>query len=104
MPTAVAANGLMYSISDKGILSVLNTVTGEMTSRQRIGGKFAASPLLVGDNLYLPSQEGIMTVIDKTTMKVIARNKMDGALMASPAVLGSDLVIRTSKSLVRLAQ
>lgn len=104
MPTAVASNGLMYSISDKGILSVLNTVTGEMTSRQRIGGKFAASPLLVGDNLYLPSQEGIMTVIDKTTMKVIARNKMDGALMASPAVLGSDLVIRTSKSLVRLAQ
>lgn len=104
MPTAVASNGLMYSISDKGILSVLNTATGEIVQRERIGGKFAASPLLVGNNLYLPSQEGLMTVIDKTTMKVVAKNKMDGALMASPAVIGSDLVIRTSKSLVRLAK
>lgn len=103
MPTAVAADGLLYSISDKGILTVLNTTNGEIVSRERIGGKFAASPLLASNTLYLGSQEGVMTVIDRRTMKAVARNSMDGDLMASPAVIGSDLVIRTAKSLQRIA-
>lgn len=102
MPTAVAADGLLYAISDKGILTVLNTTNGEVVSRERIGGKFAASPLLTGSTLYLGSQEGVMTVIDRRSMKPLARNSMDGDLMASPAVLGSDLVIRTAKSLQRI--
>lgn len=103
MPTAVAADGLLYAISDKGILTVLNTTNGEVVSRERIGGKFASSPLLAASTLYLGSQEGVMTVIDRRTMKPLARNSMDGDLMASPAVLGSDLIIRTAKSLQRIA-
>ena len=93
MPTAVAADGLLYAISDKGILTVLNTTNGEILSRARIGGKFAASPLLAGKALYLGSQEGLLTGIDRRTMKPLATNSMDGDLMASPAVRGSDLVM-----------
>lgn len=102
MSTAVADAGLMYSISDKGVLTVLETSSGKIESRQRIGGKFAASPLLTKDALYLPSQEGVMTVLKPVTLEEVASTKMDSALMASPAVIGSDLIIRTEKKLSRV--
>lgn len=102
MPTAVAQSGLMYSISDKGVLTVLETSSGKITDRQRIGGKFASSPLLTKDALYLASQEGVMTVLKPVTLEKLTTTKMDSALMASPAVIGSDLIVRTEKKLARV--
>lgn len=103
MPTAVTADGIVYSIADDGILTMLNAATGEMLDRQRIGGKFAASPLMVGNRLYLLSQEGVITVleVEAATTKTLAKSTMDGGLMASPAIYKSDLIIRTSKSIAR---
>ena len=103
MPTAVSDKGRIYSISDNGILSVLNATNGELIQQLRIGGKFAASPLLTDGKLFLGSQEGIMTILNATDISKIAKNTMDGTLMASPAILGSDLIIRTGKSLSRIA-
>lgn len=102
MPTAVAKSGLVYSISDNGILTVLNATTGKIEDRQRIGGKFASSPLLTNDALYLGSQEGIMTVLKPVTLDKLASTKMDSSLMASPAIIGSDMIVRTEKKLARV--
>lgn len=102
MPTAIGHGGKVYSISDAGVLAVLDATSGKMLKQMRIGGKFAASPLLAGRKLYLPAQDGTMTVIDSGDYRSLAVNSMNGDLMASPAVLGSDLVVRTSKSLLRL--
>lgn len=102
MPTAVAHAGRLYAISDKGILTILNATNGETIDRQRIGGKFAASPLLTNDALYLGSQEGVMTVLKPGSLEKLSTEQMDSALMASPAVVGSDLVVRTEKKLIRV--
>jgi outer membrane protein assembly factor BamB len=106
MPTAVAKDGLLYSISDAGILSILEIQTGDVKERIRVGGKFASSPLLVGDKLYLGSQEGDFSVFqiarDSTKPKKLATSRLDGSIMASPAVVGTDLVVRTSESLWRI--
>lgn len=102
MPTAVAQSGLLYSISDKGVLTVLNATTGKIEDRQRIGGKFASSPLLTNDALYLGSQEGVMTVLKPGTLDKLASTTMDSALMASPAVIGTDMIVRTEKMLARV--
>lgn len=102
MPTAVAKSGLLYSMSDNGILTVLNATTGKIEDRQRIGGKFASSPLLTNDALYLGSQEGVMTVLKPVTLDKLASTTMDSALMASPAVIGTDLIVRTENKLARV--
>lgn len=106
MPTAVARGGKVYSISDDGILTILNAKSGELIDRERIGGKFASSPLLVANKLYLGNQSGEFLVyqIDPDGGKPtqIAQSQLDGAIMASPAVIGSDLIVRTSKSLLRV--
>lgn len=103
MPTAVTADGIVYSIADDGILTMLNAATGKVLDRQRIGGKFASSPLLVGNRLYLLSQEGVITVleVEGASTSTLAKSNMDGGLMASPAIYNSDLIIRTSKSIAR---
>lgn len=106
MPTAVSQNGRIYSISDDGILSVLDAKSGRVQTRVRVGGKFASSPLLVSGKLYLGSQEGDLSVYqvsseDGKPIK-LATNALDGSIMASPAIVGSDLILRTSKSLWRV--
>lgn len=103
MPTSVSDGKLIYSINDNGILTVLNAASGKLIKQLRIGGKFAASPLLTDGKLYLGSQAGIMTVLATDELSRLAQNTMDDTLMASPAVLGSDLIIRTGKSLLRIA-
>ena len=102
MPTAVAKSGRLYSISDKGILTVLDAKSGEIKERQRIGGKFASSPLLTNDALYLASQEGVMTVLKPVSLDKLGTTKMDSSLMASPAIIGKDMIVRTEKKLARI--
>lgn len=107
MPTSVARNGLIYSVGERGILSVHKASDGSLVSRARLGGKYASSPLLVGDMLYVGSQAGELSVfqIDGATGKptLLQKNQLDGAIMASPIVIDNDLLVRTSKSLVRYA-
>ncbi len=109
MPTAVGHNGMVYSLSDGGVLTVMGAKDGKILDQGRVGGKFCASPLMAGGKLYFGSQEGVLSVYgvkeangSQQMPKVLAKNKLDGALMASPAVIGSDLIIRTSKSLMRV--
>ena len=108
MPTAVASNGSVYSVSSNGIMTVLNSKTGQKKSQTRVGGNFSSSPLLAGENLYVGNKEGQLTVFEisgdqQARPRVVAKNQLDGDIMASPAVIGSDLLIRTSKSLLRVS-
>ncbi|MEM1067935.1 MAG: PQQ-binding-like beta-propeller repeat protein [Planctomycetota bacterium] len=105
MPTPVAKDGKLYSISDEGILSIIDIQSGEMIQRTRVGGKFASSPLVIANKLYLGNQAGEFSVfqIDGSgKASLIATNELDGAIMASPAVIGTNLIVRTSKSLMRV--
>ena len=48
VPTPVIKGDRMYLISDSGIASCMNSNTGEQIWTQRIGGKFGASPVMIG--------------------------------------------------------
>lgn len=103
MPTAVAHDGRLYCIDAKGIMTVLETKTGTMLSRQRVKGKYCSSPLIVGDKLYIGNQDGQFRVFELAdSPKEVAENKLNGAIMASPAMIGSDMLIRTEKALLRV--
>ncbi len=104
MPSAIARDGRMYSISDAGILTVFNAKTGEEINRARIGGNFSASPILSASHLYVASREGVVTVLKADdSLATVAANDFECPIMASPAVIGKDLVIRTEKGIVRIS-
>ena len=89
----------LYVTSDDGILTVVETKTGEQVYKQRIGGNYSASPLLVGDRIYLTSEEGVVKVIQAgPEFQLLAENSMDERSLATPAVLKESLIIRTAEA------
>lgn len=104
MPSAIAKDGMMFSISDSGILTSYDMWSGEEINRSRIGGNFSSSPILAGGLLYLTSREGIVSIVSAdSNLKTVTTHDMGEQLMASPAIIGKDLIIRTDKRVVRFS-
>ena len=90
-PSPLLVDGQLLFVSDNGVLSALNEVTGQLDWRLRIGGNFCASPLAAGGFVYLFDRDGKATVIrpgEGDEPEIVAKNKLDQGLMASPVVGG----------------
>jgi outer membrane protein assembly factor BamB len=99
----VLVDGLLYMVSDDGLVTCLETETGNRVWRERLGGKFAASPIYGDGRLYFFSQEGKTTVLKPgRTCEFLATNSLASGFMASPAVAGKALFLRTKTYLSRV--
>ncbi len=105
MCSPVLANELLFYIDDGGIVSCLDPKTGEAHYRERLGGKFSASPIVADNKIYFPSREGVVTVIPATKeFKILSQNTLEGSLMASPIAVDGTLYLRTDKALYRIGK
>ncbi len=105
MPSMISTGDKVYAVTDNGIMSCVDAKTGELVKRKRIGGNFAASPLLAGGNIYLSSREGNMTIVKcDPSLEEVGKQKFDSRLIATPAPVGNDLLIRTEKKLYRIGK
>ncbi len=103
-PSLVARSGQILMVSDKGIASGVDVATGQELWKERIGGNFSASPLLVGDRIYLLSEEGDTTILQLGEPPLeLAKNKLGERCLASPAIVGNDLLIRSADALYRIS-
>ena len=101
--TPIMYNGLLYALTDNGILSAYEPKTGERIYQQRVasGSGFSASPVAAGGRLYLASEDGDVYVVKAgRTFELLATNPMGESLMATPAISGNTIFIRTLTSLV----
>lgn len=105
MCSPVLQGGLLFYVDDGGIVSCVDAATGEALYRERLGGKFSASPILADGRLYFCSREGVVTVLPATReFKILAQNSLDGAIMASPGADGAALYLRTDKALYKIGR
>lgn len=103
MCSPVLAGDLLFYVDDGGIVSCVEVKTGEALFRERLGGKFSASPILADGKIYFASREGVVTVIAATReFKILAQNTLEGGLMASPVAVDGALYLRTDKALYRI--
>jgi len=102
--TPVVVGDRIYMVTAGGILSCLNSSTGQIVWKERIGGDYASSPLAAGGRIYLFSAfDGKTTVIAPgDQLKVLAKNVLDDGCMSSPAVVGNAMIVRTKRNLYRL--
>ena len=101
--TPLVYDGLLYALTDNGILSAYEPKTGERIYQQRIAGGagFSASPIAAGGRLYLSSEDGDVYVVKAgRTFELLSTNRIGEALMATPAVSGNTLYIRSLSSLI----
>lgn len=104
-PSLILHDGLLFMVSDDGIATCLDATTGQNVWRERLGGNFSASPILVGDRIYFFSEEGKTYVVRAgRSYELLAENDLDEQTLASCAVADHALIVRTAGHLYRIAE
>ena len=103
-PSPLVVGDEVYLVTDTGVATCLDVVTGEVHWQERLRGNYSASPLYAAGRIYFQSEEGVTTVLEPgTTVRELARNELDGFTLASPAVSDGSIFIRSHSHLYRLA-
>ncbi|HEX9000640.1 MAG TPA: PQQ-binding-like beta-propeller repeat protein, partial [Blastocatellia bacterium] len=89
-----------YTLSDNGLLSCFNVVTGEpYYQQQRLPqtDSFKASPIGADGKLYTASENGVITILKMgEKYEVVATNTLeDQMFIASPVVVEGELFLRS---------
>jgi outer membrane protein assembly factor BamB len=96
--TPIVYGQFLYVSTDNGVLTQYNAKTGEMTYRERMGGRgssFSASPVATDGKLYFASEDGEVFVIKAgAEYEVLATNSIGEVIMATPALSSGLLIIR----------
>ena len=102
VPTPVAFGKHLYVVADTGIASCFEAATGKTVWSHRLGGNYAASPIVVDGRVYAVSEDGELVVFaaDPGAYKEIARSSAGAKVFATPAVSGGRLFLRTHGSLL----
>jgi outer membrane protein assembly factor BamB len=103
-PSLIVVNDLLFFLSDGGILTCAEPQSGQVHWSERVGGNYSASPVSVGNHLYLTSEEGKVTVVEanKSGMRVVAQNDLEERTLASPAILNRTLLLRSAQHLWKI--
>ena len=103
MASPVLAEDLLFVVSDAGVVTCLDAKSGRVRWSERVLGQTCASPVLVGERLYLFDREGTGVVIAAADeYEKLAASELDAGCMASPAVVGDALLVRTVTHLYRI--
>jgi outer membrane protein assembly factor BamB len=103
LPSSVAYQGFIYTLTETGILNRYDAKTGKETYKTRIdpaASAFTTSPWAYNGNLFCLSEEG-QTFVIKTgdEFQLSHINELDDMAQASPALVGERLLIRTEHRL-----
>jgi outer membrane protein assembly factor BamB len=103
LPSAVAYEGALYTLTETGILNCFDAKTGKQIYKTRIdpaASAFTTSPWAYNGRLFCLSEEG-QTFVIKTgeQFQLLHVNELDEMAQASPALVGERLLIRTERHL-----
>ena len=102
VPSPLSYRGRVYMVRNGGILTSVDAATGRVVYRGRVGagGPYYASPVAVGNRVFLTSGDGVVSVLEiGDELKIIARNDLGEAIFASPAVVDGVLYVRTTSGM-----
>jgi len=103
LPSSVAYQGAIYTLTETGILNRFDAKTGKQTYKTRIdptATNFTTSPWAYNGKLFCLSEEGqtfVVTTGDEFKLSHV--NELDDFTQASPALVGERLLIRTEHRL-----
>ncbi len=103
LPSPVAYDGAVYTLTETGILNRFDAKTGKQTYKTRIdpaATAFTTSPWAYNGKLFCLSEEGQTFVIATgEEFRLLHVNELDDFAQASPALVGDRLLIRTEQRL-----
>ena len=103
MSSPVLVGKEIYWVSDDGMASCADALTGEIRWQERLGGLHLASPVSAAGRLYFFGQDGKTTVVKiGTQFERLAENVLPGPLVATPAVVDGAIFLRTDSAVYRI--
>jgi outer membrane protein assembly factor BamB len=103
VPSPIAVGDYVYLMTDAGLLTCIDAVTGERKyegGRVPIPATFFASPVAFNDVIVLTSEDGDSFVIKAGPVhEVVRTNTVGEPVYASPAIAGGTIYIRGDKHL-----
>jgi outer membrane protein assembly factor BamB len=79
--------GTLYVNTTEGTTYALESETGDVRWRRRVGGKLPSSPAINGPRLFIGSQAGTVTALDRKRGRVLWRVRVGGKVESSPVVV-----------------
>ncbi len=104
-PSALVVGSELYFVSDAGIATCTDAVTGKVHWNERLGGGFSASPVFADGRVYFQNEEGIGYVVKAgRTFELLSRNDLGERTLSSYAVDDGSLFIRGAEHLFRIGR
>lgn len=101
VPSPLLFDDLLFLWGDGGIVTCREASSGKEVYKERVGGNFFSSPIIVDGKIYCGSKEGEMVVIPASRdFEVLGRSKFDSGIYATPAVSGGRMFVRTETHLI----
>ncbi|MCA9216515.1 MAG: PQQ-binding-like beta-propeller repeat protein [Planctomycetales bacterium] len=99
VPSMVVHEGFIYAVLDAGVAACWDGKTGDTKWKQRIGGTFTASLVLVGNHIYATNESGETTIFAATSdgFHQIAKNKIGDEVFASMAICSGQIFQRIAR-------
>ncbi len=103
-PSPLLIGDELYLVSDDGIASCLNALTGERHWMERLGGNYSASPIHANGCVLFLNETGQATWVEASReYKIVATNEVPGATLATPAFAEGAMYLRTDEYLYKIA-
>lgn len=107
VPSPIHHRGLLYLVSDGGILTALDGRTGEIVyegGRMPLPARYFSSPMIAGERLYLTSEDGDTHVVRTgRRFEVLRTNSLGEPVMASPVAVDGTIYLRGLETLYAIA-
>ena len=99
VPSMIVEAGHLYAVMDAGLAVCWKADTGEELWKERLGGDFFASPVMVDHVIYAPNVQGKSFVFEATPQgfKLLAQNQLGDEAYASPVVCGDRIYLRVAR-------
>ena len=96
VPSLLHKDGYLYAVLDAGIAVCWKSDTGVEQWKERLGGNFSASPVLVGDLIYATSEGGETTIFraNPKEFEKIGSNQLGEEAFATPTICGGAIYFR----------
>jgi hypothetical protein len=96
VPSMLIKDGYLYAVADAGVAICWKADTGEEIWKERIGGTYYSSPVLVDDRIYVTDESGKSIVFRATPdgFEPLGESRLGDACYATPAIVDSRIYAR----------
>ena len=99
VPSLLIHGSHLYGVTDAGVAMCWESSTGEIAWRQRLGGTFYSSPVLIGNSILVGNETGDWHIYraDPNAFESIGQNQLGDEVYATPVVVGGRIYMRVAE-------